>query len=72
MSCVLAVRANQQVRHYRVKQKVVEGENVYYVNQRRTFLTIQMLIEYYSGNAEGLVTPLTKPCKKVNITNISI
>jgi hypothetical protein len=62
--CIIAVRFNQEVRHYRVKQTLVNDETVYYVNRRRTFLTLQLMIEHYSGNAEGLVTPLSKPCCK--------
>ncbi|XP_046633652.1 tyrosine-protein kinase Src42A-like [Daphnia pulicaria] len=60
----LSIRFNQEVRHYRVKQTLVNDETVYYVNRRRTFLTLQLLIEHYSGNAEGLVIPLSKPCCK--------
>ncbi|XP_057372283.1 tyrosine-protein kinase Src42A-like [Daphnia carinata] len=61
----LSIRFGTKVRHYRIKQKTDDiGNNVHFISQHRTFVTLQELISYYSNNRDGLATVLNKPCMK--------
>ncbi|UYV77821.1 hypothetical protein LAZ67_15002434 [Cordylochernes scorpioides] len=49
------------VKHYRIKTLDNGG---FFVTTRKTFLTLQELVVYYSDNADGLCFQLTHPCPK--------
>ncbi|XP_053201988.1 tyrosine-protein kinase Fyn-like [Panonychus citri] len=49
------------VKHYKIKTLDNGG---YFVTTRKTFPTLQDLVDYYSEGANGLCHALTKPCPK--------
>ncbi|XP_069017895.1 tyrosine-protein kinase FRK [Embiotoca jacksoni] len=58
----LSVLDSGAVKHYKLK-KLENGH--YFVTRNRSFLTLNELVEHYSGQADGLCTRLGEPCKKM-------
>ena len=56
----LSIRDVEKVRHYRIRRLDNGG---FFVTRRATFDSIQQLVEYYQGIADGLCTTLASPCR---------
>ncbi|NWU12211.1 FRK kinase, partial [Cephalopterus ornatus] len=60
----LSVFDGASVKHYRIR-KLDEGG--FFLSRRKTFKTLNDLVDYYSKNSDGLCVLLRKPCLKVQI-----
>ncbi|NXU89557.1 FRK kinase, partial [Xiphorhynchus elegans] len=60
----LSVFDGTSVKHYRIR-KLDEGG--FFLSRRKTFKTLNDLVDYYSRNSDGLCVLLRKPCLKVQI-----
>ncbi|KFW87172.1 Tyrosine-protein kinase FRK, partial [Manacus vitellinus] len=60
----LSVFDGASVKHYRIR-KLDEGG--FFLSRRKTFKTLNDLVDYYSKNSDGLCVMLGKPCLKVQI-----
>ncbi|NXY16439.1 FRK kinase, partial [Atrichornis clamosus] len=59
----LSVFDGASVKHYRIKK--LDGG--FFLSRRKTFKTLNELVDYYSKNSDGLCVLLRKPCLKVQI-----
>ncbi|KAF4796548.1 Tyrosine-protein kinase FRK [Turdus rufiventris] len=57
----LSVFDGTSVKHYRIRKR----DGIFYLTQRKTFKTLNKLVEYYSENRDGLCVLLRKPCLKI-------
>ncbi|XP_053919940.1 tyrosine-protein kinase FRK isoform X2 [Cuculus canorus] len=60
----LSVYDGVSVKHYRIR-KLDEGG--FFLSRRKTFKTLNELVDHYSKNNDGLCVVLGKPCLKVQI-----
>lgn len=63
LTCFVAVRDGDTVKHYRIRQL---DEGGFFIARRTTFRTLQELVEHYSKDADGLCVNLCKPCVQVS------
>ena len=66
LSC-FAVRDDQTVKHYRIRQL---DEGGFFIARRTTFRTLQELVVHYARDPDGLCVNLQKPCIQVIFLSI--
>ncbi|NWY98127.1 FRK kinase, partial [Loxia curvirostra] len=57
----LSVFDGTSVKHYRIKR--MDGS--FFLSRRKTFKTLNKLVDYYSKNSDGLCVLLRQPCLKI-------
>ncbi|NXI17170.1 FRK kinase, partial [Irena cyanogastra] len=59
----LSVFDGTSVKHYRIKRK----DGNFFLTERKTFKTMNKLVDYYSKNNDGLCVLLRQPCLKIQV-----
>ncbi|XP_058880510.1 tyrosine-protein kinase Src42A isoform X2 [Acipenser ruthenus] len=62
----LSVRNGDAARHY----KILEAVDLFYLVERKKFISVSQLVKYYTQHADGLCAQLNKPCVMLDLPSI--
>ncbi|KAK1171224.1 hypothetical protein AOXY_G5971 [Acipenser oxyrinchus oxyrinchus] len=62
----LSVRNGDAARHY----KILEAVDLFYLVERKKFISVSQLVKYYTQHADGLCAELDKPCVMLDLPSI--
>ncbi|MGH0144307.1 UNVERIFIED_CONTAM: hypothetical protein FKN15_058027 [Acipenser sinensis] len=66
LSKFLKVRNGDAARHY----KILEAVDLFYLVERKKFISVSQLVKYYTQHADGLCAQLNKPCVMLDLPSI--